>query len=120
MPLKAQATTDQTPSANSRTTPAWQIAAGGKMEFHVASIKLGEQGKFTSPNIALNIDDTPIPPGGPSGTNHNNVSCAGVQIADLSFVAVAIYRLERISLSLVPFLTPQSMRHMSAGRTSFV
>jgi bla regulator protein blaR1 len=44
--------------------PAWQTAAGGHMEFEVASIKLGEPGKFMPPNIAMNIDDTPIPPGG--------------------------------------------------------
>ena len=34
------------------------------MEFEVASIRLGEAGKFLPPNIALNIDDTPIPAGG--------------------------------------------------------
>jgi len=44
--------------------PAWQTAAGGHMEFEVASIRLGETEKFASPTFALNIDDTPIPPGG--------------------------------------------------------
>jgi uncharacterized protein (TIGR03435 family) len=51
-------------SRPSQTTPEWQIAAGDKLEFEVASIKPGEVGKFSRPNIALNIDDTPIPPGG--------------------------------------------------------
>jgi bla regulator protein BlaR1 len=44
--------------------PAWQTAAGGKMEFEVASIRLGDSTKFVPPNFALNIDDTPIPAGG--------------------------------------------------------
>lgn len=34
------------------------------MEFEVASIKPSEVGKFSPPNIALNIDDAPIPHGG--------------------------------------------------------
>jgi bla regulator protein blaR1 len=44
--------------------PDWQIAAGGKMQFEVASIRIGEPDKFIPPNFALNIDDTSIPPGG--------------------------------------------------------
>lgn len=64
MPLRAQATTGQTPSANSDKTPAWQTAAGGHMSFEVASIKLSQPGTFTPPNFALNIDDTSIPRGG--------------------------------------------------------
>jgi uncharacterized protein (TIGR03435 family) len=44
--------------------PAWQAAAGGHMEFEVASIHLGEPGKFIPPTFGLNIDDAPIPPGG--------------------------------------------------------
>lgn len=43
---------------------AWEIAAGGKIEFEVAAIKLADPNKFTPPNIALNIDDTPVPAGG--------------------------------------------------------
>jgi hypothetical protein len=38
--------------------PNWQAAAGGKMEFEVASIRIGEPDKFTPPNFALNTDDT--------------------------------------------------------------
>lgn len=34
------------------------------MEFEVASVRPGDPGKFMRPNIALNIDDTPVPPGG--------------------------------------------------------
>jgi bla regulator protein BlaR1 len=45
-------------------TPDWQKAAGGKMEFEVASIKLAEPGKRIESNLALNIDNEPIPPGG--------------------------------------------------------
>jgi uncharacterized protein (TIGR03435 family) len=44
--------------------PAWQMAAGGHMEFEVASIHLGEPGKFIPPTFGLNIDDERIPPGG--------------------------------------------------------
>jgi len=44
--------------------PAWQTAAGGHMEFEVASIHLGDPGKFSPPTFALNIDDTAVPPGG--------------------------------------------------------
>lgn len=51
-------------SPPSQSAPKWQLASGGKMEFEVASIKPGQVGKFSPPNIALNIDDTPIPPGG--------------------------------------------------------
>jgi uncharacterized protein (TIGR03435 family) len=34
------------------------------MEFEVASIHLGDPGKFIPPTFGLNIDDAPIPPGG--------------------------------------------------------
>jgi uncharacterized protein (TIGR03435 family) len=34
------------------------------MEFEVASIHLGDPGKFIPPTFGLNIDDGPIPPGG--------------------------------------------------------
>jgi uncharacterized protein (TIGR03435 family) len=47
-----------------QSAPVWQTAAGGKMEFEVASIRPGDPSKFTPPNFALNIDDTPIPAGG--------------------------------------------------------
>jgi uncharacterized protein (TIGR03435 family) len=44
--------------------PDWQKAAGGKMEFEVAAIKPAEPGKRIEANIALNIDNEQIPPGG--------------------------------------------------------
>lgn len=44
--------------------PAWQVAAGGKMEFEVASIRRSEPGAFFRPSMALNDEDTPVPPGG--------------------------------------------------------
>jgi bla regulator protein blaR1 len=42
----------------------WQTAAGGHAEFEVASIHLSEPGSFVHPNMALNNEDTPVPPGG--------------------------------------------------------
>ncbi len=42
----------------------WEKAAGGKMEFEVASIHLGEPGQFTPPNFALDTGNGRIPPGG--------------------------------------------------------
>jgi uncharacterized protein (TIGR03435 family) len=53
--------TAQTPAP---PIPSWQLAAGKHMEFEVASIHLGDPGKFVPPTFALNIDDAPIPPGG--------------------------------------------------------
>lgn len=64
MPLKAQTTTGETPSAYSHTTPEWQVAAGETMSFEVASIRLGDPGRFIYPTIDLSVEDTPIPPGG--------------------------------------------------------
>jgi bla regulator protein blaR1 len=43
---------------------AQQTAAGGKMEFEVASIRLGDPARFIPPTIDLSIEDTPITPGG--------------------------------------------------------
>src|ERR1700733_10992495 len=62
--LKAQATTGDTPSANSLTSQEWEKAAGGKMEFDVASIRPAEPCVSRCTNIGLSIDDAPIPPGG--------------------------------------------------------
>ncbi len=44
--------------------PAWQTAAGEHMEFDVASIYRSEPGAFQRPNMVLNGEDTPVPPGG--------------------------------------------------------
>lgn len=64
MPLKAQASTDETSSTNSRTMPALQNATGGHMSFEVASIHLAEPGARWRSNVALNVEDEFIPPGG--------------------------------------------------------
>jgi bla regulator protein blaR1 len=46
------------------TVPDWQRAAGGKMEFEVASIRQNN-GKFVPPNFAMNPpDDSYVPTGG--------------------------------------------------------
>jgi bla regulator protein blaR1 len=63
MPLKAQATTGEIPSANSQTSQEWEKAAGGRMEFEVASIHPAEPGASWRSNIGF-FDDGPIPPGG--------------------------------------------------------
>ncbi|MGA3130895.1 MAG: TIGR03435 family protein [Terracidiphilus sp.] len=44
--------------------PAWQTAAGGRTEFEVASIHRSEPGTFQHPDMVLNNEDTPGPPGG--------------------------------------------------------
>jgi uncharacterized protein (TIGR03435 family) len=64
MPLKAQSSTSRTPSVSLISTPEWQIAAGSKKEFAVASIRRSEPGTFLRPNMVLNNEDTPVPPGG--------------------------------------------------------
>jgi uncharacterized protein (TIGR03435 family) len=64
MPLKAQATTGEIPQAKSNTMPAWQVAAGGHMEFEVASVRPAEPGARFRTNINLNLEDDPVPVGG--------------------------------------------------------
>ena len=51
-------------AAEPQSVPEWQIAAGGKMRFEVASIRLENAGTFTPPNLDLSKNDTSIPPGG--------------------------------------------------------
>src|SRR4051812_8470409 len=41
--------------------PAWQVAAGGKMEFEVASIRLADPDHSISPSFSLSAEDGPIP-----------------------------------------------------------
>jgi bla regulator protein blaR1 len=62
-PLNAR-TVQQTSSANSTPTPAWQTAAGGHMSFEVASIRLAEPGAQFRSNVNLNMEDEPIAEGG--------------------------------------------------------
>jgi uncharacterized protein (TIGR03435 family) len=64
MPLKAQATTGETLSENSNKATAWQVAAGGHMEFEVASIRPAGPGAHFRTNISLNLEDDPVPIGG--------------------------------------------------------
>ena len=49
---------------NALDQQAWETAAGGKMEFEVASIHLEQPGKFTPPIFPLDLGNGPIPPGG--------------------------------------------------------
>ncbi len=44
--------------------PAWQIAAGTRSEFEVASIRLAKPDTLLRPNLVLNSEDTPVPSGG--------------------------------------------------------
>jgi uncharacterized protein (TIGR03435 family) len=59
----AQGTASQ-PAPNALQVPAWQVAAGGKMEFEVASIHRGDPDKFIRANVGMGIEDTSVPPGG--------------------------------------------------------
>lgn len=45
----------QTPSS---TVPAWQIAAGGKQAFEVASVRLSKPGTFQPPSFAISADNS--------------------------------------------------------------
>ena len=47
-----------------KAVPEWETAAGGKMEFEVASIHLAKPETHTPPSFALDPGDNPIPPGG--------------------------------------------------------
>jgi uncharacterized protein (TIGR03435 family) len=62
--LTVQSAAGQAPTSQSPTVPQWQIDAGGKMEFEVASIHPGDPDKFIRANMGLGIEDTPVPPGG--------------------------------------------------------
>lgn len=62
--LFAQAMTNEHSSLTFYPAPEWQTAAGGKMEFDIASIRPAEPGSFFPPNINMAIDDTVLAPGG--------------------------------------------------------
>jgi bla regulator protein blaR1 len=66
--LKSPSAPAQAPSSPasppSQLVPTWQTAAGGRMFFEVASIRLGDPGRFIRPTIDLSAEDTPIIPGG--------------------------------------------------------
>jgi hypothetical protein len=48
----------------SRSIPPWEAAAGGKMEFEVASIHLSKPGTPPTANFSLSADDAGAPPQG--------------------------------------------------------
>ncbi len=56
IPILAGIVNSSAPSAQA-PVPQWQIAAGGKMEFEVASIRRTPPGKFTPPNFPLDDGD---------------------------------------------------------------
>jgi len=60
--IPASAQTSTAPAAP--PLPAWQIDAGGHAEFDLASIHLAQPGNYVRPNLILNSEDTPVPPGG--------------------------------------------------------
>jgi uncharacterized protein (TIGR03435 family) len=51
-------------TAQSQDVPQWQIAAGGKMAFEVASIKQSKPGTFRPPNFPLDVGDAYASVGG--------------------------------------------------------
>src|ERR1035437_1335771 len=60
-PLVSQSVTGQVPQASLPVMPAWQIAAGGKMAFKAASIRLDKSGKLKKPSFPMSADDG-LPP----------------------------------------------------------
>jgi hypothetical protein len=63
-PLKSQSTTSQAPAV--QQVPEWQRAAGGKMAFDVASVKVNKSGseRGTSNITGFNVGPTFLPTGG--------------------------------------------------------
>ncbi len=62
--LQAQAPTGQSPATQSATMPQWQIAAGGKKAFDVASVKQNKSGSRPRSNVPLNAGAAYSPSGG--------------------------------------------------------
>jgi bla regulator protein blaR1 len=60
----AQSQSALPPASPSQSAPEWQRAAGGKMEFDAASIKLSLPGTQPHANFGLNIDNETLQPGG--------------------------------------------------------
>jgi hypothetical protein len=63
-PHQAQAVAAQAPVTQTQKVPQWQTAAGGKMSFEVASIRLSKPGTFTLPSFPLSRDDSYTPTAG--------------------------------------------------------
>ena len=51
----------QSPGCTRAQAPAWEIAAGEKVEFEVASVRLADPDHFVSPSFSLSVEDEPIP-----------------------------------------------------------
>jgi uncharacterized protein (TIGR03435 family) len=62
--LQARAPTRQSPATQSSVMPQWQIAAGGKKSFDVASVKENKSGTRPSSNFPLNAGAAYSPSGG--------------------------------------------------------
>ena len=61
----ARAHSEPSPASQaSQLVPAWQTAAGGKMEFEVASIHPAAPGASTRQNFDMSVEEMTIPPGG--------------------------------------------------------
>jgi bla regulator protein blaR1 len=59
-----QTASDAAPTTRTPPVPAWQVAAGGKMEFEAASVRQDTSGVFKPPSIALSADDGSQPKDG--------------------------------------------------------
>ncbi len=62
--LRARSAAGQVPTGKSATMPQWQIAAGGKRAFDVASVKQNKSGTRPSSNFPLNAGASYPPSGG--------------------------------------------------------
>jgi len=51
-------------TARAQTVPAWETAAGGKMSFDVATVRVSAPGTFSPPSFPLSADDSFRPTGG--------------------------------------------------------
>ena len=76
LPVLSLCAAAMTTEAQSSTIPDWQIAAGGKMDFDVASVKQNKSGQFPAgdppkTNVLLGPGDIYSPNGGLlSATNY--------------------------------------------------
>jgi bla regulator protein blaR1 len=62
--VNAQAVAAQVPAVQAPTGTDWQLAAGGKMAFDVASVRQSKPGTFMPPSFPLSPDDSYKPNGG--------------------------------------------------------
>ena len=75
----------QAPASQSPQIPAWQLAAGGKMTFEVASVREDPTGKYQTPPYSIDSDDD------------GDISSSGIFLADLpltSYISFA-YKLDQ-------------------------